>query len=547
MSERQHKHEGHCTLCATSAAAAQVASTASPAPMQPGNEMVALLGKAGVLLPEPASARKEGRGPFKRLVIRSCTLIDGTGAPPIGPVDIVIEGGRIAEVRVVGFPKVPIDPARRPAAGDEEIDASDCYVMPGFVDSHAHISFPRRSKLGVPPPADYVYKLWLAHGVTSIREVGSINGLEWTLSETRRSDANEITAPRIHPYALFPLKEHIHMDANAARRWVHAVKDAGAVGIKYLNATTESMAVVLAEAREVGLRTACHHSQLSVGRFNVLQSARLGLTSAEHWYGLPEALFETRTVQDYPSGYNYADEGDRFREAGRLWVQAAAPGSSKWHAVIAELIGLNLTLVPTFGIYEGARDEMRARCLEWHADYTWPPLWDYFQPNREALGSFFYRWTTADEVAWKQNYRLWMAFINEYKNRGGRVCAGSDSGFMYNVYGFGFVRELELLQEAGFHGLEAIRAATLSGAELLGLSNELGTVEQGMKADLVIAPANPLDNFKALYGTGTWDLDDDAGKPERAGGIRWTVKDGIVFDAKALLKDVRAMVQSSRD
>jgi imidazolonepropionase-like amidohydrolase len=546
-----HGGDGHdeaCSLCATSAAAASAAaaSATTPGVLRPGNEMVDLLGQAGIQLPEPAPDRAEGEGPFARLILRGATVIDGTGAPPFGPVDIVIENDRIVEVRTVGFPKLAIDPARRPKGGDKEIDASGCWVLPGFVDSHAHISFPRRNSFGPPPPAEYVYKLWLAHGVTSVREVGSINGLQWTVSESERSRTNAITAPRIHPYALFPLKEFIHLDADQARSWVGAVKAAGAVGVKYLNATHESMAVVLAEAKALGLPTACHHSQLSVTRMNTLQSARLGLTTAEHWYGLPEALFEDRTIQDYPADYNYSDEQDRFREAGRLWVQAAAPGSAKWNAVIDEMVGLGLTLVPTFTIYEATRDEMRARSADWHADYTWPPLWDYFQPNREAMGAFFYHWTTADEVAWRENYRRWMTFINDYKNKGGRVCAGADSGFIYNTFGFGYIRELELLQEAGFHPLEVIRAATEAGAQVLGAAADIGTVETGKKADLVIVDENPLANFKVLYGTGAVRLNDETGVPERVGGVKWTIKDGIVFDARELLADVRRMNDAVR-
>ena len=139
-----------------------------------------------------------------------------------------------------------------------------------------------------------------------------------------------------------------------------------------------------------------------------------------------------------------------------------------------------------------------------------------------------------------------MQFLNEYKNRGGRVAAGSDSGFIYKVYGFGYVRELELLQEAGFHPLEVVRAATLKGAELLRADQDIGTVEEGKKADLVILDENPLENFKVLYGTGAIKLNDETQQAERIGGVRWTIKDGIVYDAKALLSDVRALVTAEK-
>src|SRR5213082_3950612 len=80
----------------------------------------------------------EGEGPWTRLIIRGVTLVDGTGAPPIGPVDIVIEGNRIREIRSVGFPKVPIKAEDRPKNATREIDASNLYVLPGFVDMHGH-------------------------------------------------------------------------------------------------------------------------------------------------------------------------------------------------------------------------------------------------------------------------------------------------------------------------------------------------------------------------------------------------------------------------
>ncbi len=156
------------------------------------------------------------------------------------------------------------------------------------------------------------------------------------------------------------------------------------------------------------------------------------------------------------------------------------------------LLARDFTLDPTFNIYEANRDLMRARNADWHKDYTLPVQWDFYAPSKVSHGSYWHAWGTEQEVAWKKNYLLWMTFVNEYKNRGGRVTTGSDSGYIYQLYGFAYIRELELLREAGFHPLEVIRSATLMGAEALGLQNQIGTIEVGKLADLVLVEENPL-------------------------------------------------------
>jgi amidohydrolase family protein len=210
-----------------------------------------------------------------------------------------------------------------------------------------------------------------------------------------------------------------------------------------------------------------------------------------------------------------------------------------------ELIALDFTLDPTFNIYEASRDLMRARRAEWHDEYTLPSLWDFYKPSRKSHGAYWYYWTTEDEVAWKENYRLWMTFVNEYKNRGGRVTVGSDSGFIFKLYGFDTIREMELLREAGFTPLEVIRAATMKGAEALGQIQNLGTVEPGKLADLVVVEENPLQNLASLYGTGAIKLDAQ-NKVKRVGGVKYTIKDGIVYDAQKLLAEVAAAVAAEK-
>ncbi len=492
---------------------------------------------------QKAPERQEGEGPFNQLIIRGITLINGNGAPPRGPIDIVVENNKIVKIAVVGNPGVAIKEDKRPTLkeGGKELDCDGMYLLPGFVDMHGHIGGTAQGA-----DAEYVFKLWMGHGITTVRDPACGNGLDWVLEHKKKSEENKITAPRIKAYTVFGQGSYDQIStAEAARKWVQENANKGADGIKFFGAPPEIMAVALEENKKLGLRSACHHAQMDVARWNVLNSARAGLTTMEHWYGLPEALFNDRTVQHYPLDYNYQNEQDRFKEAGRLWTQAAKPHSDHWNNVMNELLDLNFTIDPTFNIYEANRDLMRARRAEWHEEYTLPSLWQFYMPSKISHGSYWHYWGTEEEVDWRKNYELWMTFINEYKNRGGRVTAGSDSGFIFQLYGFAYIRELELLREAGFHPLEVIRSATLNGAEALGMDEHIGSVEVGKLADFVIIEENPLKNLKVLYGTGAIKLTED-NEIVRVGGVKYTIKDGVIYDAKKLLEDVKKMVRLSK-
>src|SRR3546814_7306912 len=131
-----------------------------------------------------APDRRQGDGPEPQLIRRGVTVINGTGSPAFGPADIVIEGNTIAEVRVVGSAGAAIDPERRPKlkAGGKELDLSGQYVMPGIIDMHGHIGGEEQGT-----PAEYVYKLWLGHGITTIRDPGCGNGIDFCVSAQKRS------------------------------------------------------------------------------------------------------------------------------------------------------------------------------------------------------------------------------------------------------------------------------------------------------------------------------------------------------------------------
>jgi hypothetical protein len=343
-----------------------------------------------------------------------------------------------------------------------------------------------------------------------------------------------------------------------ARAWVqfiaeYEVEGARVDGLKLTAYDPPIMEALIDEAHKHGLGTVAHLAQSGVARMTVLDAAEAGLDMMTHYYGLFESMLTDYSIQDWPLDYNYNNEQHRFGQVGRLWYQSAEPGSDEWNALIDRLLELDFGLDPTMTIYEASRDVMRSREAEWHEDYTLPSQEAFYQPSRQAHGSYWFYWTSEDEYHWKQFYQKWMRFLNDYKNAGGIVTTGSDSGFIYNLYGFGYIRELELLREAGFHPVEVLRAATYHGALQLhkpkGLEDELdfGLLRVGMKADLVMVEENPLENLKVLYGTGAVKLNDETGEVGRVGGISYTVKDGIVYDAKQLLADVREMVRRAKE
>jgi imidazolonepropionase-like amidohydrolase len=546
-----HRHTAAATLVAASATLAVALTSTAAAQQRPAQGAAQAPAVPQALQnerrddPRPAPARAEGDGPFPKLIIRGATLIDGTGGPPRGPVDIVVENNRITEIVGVGTPGLPIDTARRPKGATREIDAHGMYVLPGLVDLHVHQGTQLKA-----PHSEYYNKLWMAHGITTVRGV-PFASFDYSIKERARSAKNEITAPRYVVYQRpgsgwdqGPVRT-----PEAARAWVRWLAQNGGEGMKLGAERPDIMAALLDEARKVGLGSTAHLAQIGVAQMNADEATRLGLQAVTHFYGLFESMYDNHQVQPWPPDLNYNNEQDRFGQVARQW-NLVTPRGEKWNAFLARLRERDVTLDATMVAYLTGRDMFHHMYAPWHAQYTLPSLWDFYAPSRANHGSYWYYWTTWDEVAWRNFFRVWMMFLNDYKNMGGRVTASSDAGFIYNTPGFSTIQEMELLQEAGFHPLEVIRAATFHAAETLarprGKPIEYGAVQVGLLADLQIVAENPVANLKVLYGTGALKLNDRTGKPEQVGGVKWTIKDGIVYDAKQLLADVARMVEEQR-
>jgi imidazolonepropionase-like amidohydrolase len=476
------------------------------------------LAAASCLFSQSASHIVSGRR-YTRLIVRNATIIEGNGTPASGPKDILIENGIISAIAPLDAVSAGRGESHRPQ-GDVEIDAAGKYVMPGLINAHGHVQDERG---GIPQPVEYELKLWLSCGITTVRDVGS--DTHKTLQLRKQSADGEVACPRLYVYPMFNRGVN-PANAAEARARVRQFKEMGADGVKLLGVYRDVMEAAEDEAHKLGLRVA-HHA--GVEETNAWDDIKFGTTSIEHWYGIPDAAIESGR-QAFPPSYNYNNETDRFRWAGRLWREASW---DRLMDVFDGMIKANVAWDPTLDIYEASRDLQRAQNQPWFREYLHPTLAKYFEPNAGNHGSYFFGWTSTDETYWKENYRIWMAALKEFGRRGGLIGCGDDAGFIYQMYGFGLIRELELQQEAGFQPLIVLQHATQNNARILGQENRLGRVRVGYAADILVVNGNPLENLKVLYPTGP-------------GGVEWTIKDGIPYHVPELMADVKQMVAKAR-
>jgi hypothetical protein len=456
------------------------------------------------------------------VLFRDVMVIRGDRTPPYGPTDVLIKDGLIAwdgsQGRATGL------------TAETTIDGAGCWLLPGLVSTHAHL---QEEAAGMPIETEYQLDLWLACGITAVRDVGSTPARSLRLRSRQRS--GELAAPRLFLWHSFG----VVADAEAARARVRQIREQGADGIKLWSNYTyprEILAAILDEAKVVQLPVTAH---IGTGESTAVDYAELGVRSIEHWYGIPDAAL--RGVQHFPPEFSYSNEVDRFRYAGRLWREA---DPKKLQDVLQVLVDHHVAWSPTLAVYEASRDLVRAQNQPWFAEWLHPALQRFFTPNLANHGSYFLGWTSTDEASWRENYRIWMAALRDFAGKGGVITTGEDAAYIYLLYGFGLVRELELHLEAGFEPLEVIQHATSNGALVLGQSQHFGRVRDGMQADLCLVRGNPLQNLKVFYPTGCDEVKDGRSVP--TGTVQWTIVDGRCWHAPTLAAQCKAIVAASK-
>jgi hypothetical protein len=474
-------------------------------------------------------------GPYGSLLIRNVMLLPGHGGPGQGPLDILIRGNVIDEIR-------SHDPDRSVEADRVIEGGPGIYVTPGLMNLHLHLR-------GEELPLDYIFYMQLATGVTSVgpAEEGRVREI---LEQVRN---NDILAPRLFPlYGWGSGTDYTPAQLQDTTLAPQIAREMIASGVRqvYINNLTWNPDLFGASARAVeaaGGVTAVHIQPSNTSVVNAMDAARLGVSMIVHHYGYAESALP-RGVQNFPANYRYQDENIRFREAARVWHEVGTNPDNRHfllNTLVDSLVHYGVVMQPNRATYEANRNILAAQGWPWHEKYTHQALWEWHLPNPDNHASFQYDWTSMDEFYWTYMYDLWAKMIFEFNKRGGTVVYGTDDNYQWSTGGFGNIRELQLVLESGMHPLEVLKTAQLNSAKFL-MEPYLGMVQEGFVADLIVVDGNPAEDYKTLYPFGTIRMNPDAKEMYRTRGILHTIKDGIVIENDRLMAEVERMVAESK-
>lgn len=468
---------------------------------------------APVLAPAPQSLGADVQPfihiPAGRVAIRHLRIIDGTGAGPIEDATLLIDGSRIGGLL----------PANAPVPdGYRILDGSGETAMPGLVGMHDHMFYIARPNLDasghsddpldVPQMTFSAPRLYLANGVTTMRTTGSIEPYT-DLNVKASIDAGKLVGPHMDvtaPYLEGPGSPFIQMhqitSPDDARRTVDFWAEQGATSFKaYMNITRAELKAAVDEAHKHHLKITGHLCSVTYP-----EAAALGIDDLEHGFFVNTQL-------------DPGKQPDKcVNSVGTPTLQAMKPGSAEANELIKLLIAHHVAITSTLPVFE--------QSLALHGTLN-PRAMGVLTP--QAREDYLYlrnlaatRGSTPRGQAFAEAYRNDLGLERQFVNSGGLLLAGPDpTGNGGVIPGFGDLREIELLVEAGFTPAEAIRIATLNGARYLGLADRIGTIAAGKNADLFIVRGNPAQAISDIEK------------------VIVVFKDGVGYDSAKLIDSVR--------
>ena len=397
------------------------------------------------------------------IALTNVRVIDGTGAPVRQKQTVIIRSGNIADIGDTG--RVPIPD------GATTIDLAGKSVIPGLVMVHEHLYYPSGSGVYAQLGASFI-RLYLAGGVTTMRTGGNVNGImDLKLKQlidqgAQPGPAMDATAPYLNgPNGFVQMRDM--KDAAEARRHVAYWTEMGATSFKaYMQITREQLRAAVEEAHARQLKITGHLCSVTYA-----EAAEIGIDNLEHGF-----LAATDFVPDKQP------DACPGQGAGQRTIAALDPEGAPFKTLVKKLIDRKVALTSTLTVFETFTP---GRPLPPGLDVLLPELKTQFEnshrrtsQNRDSI------YTTLFPKA--------LALERAFVRAGGTLIAGTDpTGGGGVVPGFSNQRQLELLVEAGFTPLEAIRIGTLNGATYLGRDARVGSIAIGKQADLVVIDGDP--------------------------------------------------------
>ncbi|CAN5756808.1 amidohydrolase family protein [soil metagenome] len=407
----------------------------------------------------------------QEIVLVGGTVIDGTGRGPIPDAVVLIRGHRIINVGSRSRLKYP--------KSARIIDTTGQYILPGFIDIHVHYF-------------DWMGELFLAHGVTTVKDVG--NFVEWISVVSAEVEQGKVRGPRIF-YAGNgldtppPKREHfIGLESpQMAGRVVELLHQRGASAIKVRERITpEILRAITEKAHQLNIRVTGH-----IRKVDAYEAARAGIDGLEHASGIVQATADRSARIDLDS---ISDDYQRY-VAERKSYSLIDPAKAK--ELVKFLASKNVALIPTMAGWWRMASERRDDFAREDAEYASNPALAYVPEETRKIWatSFLYKLNNADDLTRvRLGYKNVQKVLKEHSQAGGKVLAGSDT--FISIPGLSLQRELVFLVDAGFTPLQAISMATRDNAQFLGQGKELGTITPGKLADILVLSANPLDNIR---------------------------------------------------